>query len=182
MTPSSYELVRDHCEVLIPSSGARVTAFFGMPTGNHLSSLRRHGNAGHLLSDSALKDEALNDSLSVHVLFEANDELVGGIRFTSLKEKSCPINKLGVSEICDLNFNVCEAGRFFIQPEFRSRSLLYLRAASQLMIDISDYQYYAAICQDQFLPLYSRLTTINLANNLSLPERKRKYNLILGKF
>jgi len=155
---------------------------YGLKESANLASLRQGYLEDYLLTENATEEDKKIDAQSIHILYQINNQLIGGIRFTDLGLKSCPIRNLGILSKLNINLNICEAGRLFLKPEFRSKSLQLLRMTSQLMSELGKYEYYMAICHDHFLPLYNQLTTINLANNLSLPQRDKNYNLILGKF
>jgi len=154
---------------------------YGLKKAGNLASFRRRYLEDYLLTDNAIEEDKKIDAQSIHVLYQINNHTIGGIRFTDLRLKSCPIRNLGILGEFNINSSICEAGRFFLKPEFRSNSLKLLRMTSQLMSEVGEYEYYMAICHDQFVPLYNRLITINLANTLSLPHRDKNYNLILGK-
>lgn len=168
----------------VTSDKIELRMVYGLKEADNLVFLRHKYLENHLLTESSIEEDRKLDEESIHVLYQMNNIIIGGIRFTDLELKSCPVRKLGVLDKfnINLNSNACEAGRFFLKLEYRSKSLKLLRMTSKLIKESNKYEYYIAICHDHFVPLYNRLTTINLANNFSLPGRDKNYNLILGEF
>jgi hypothetical protein len=157
---------------------------YGLSELSNIASFRQKYLKDYLLTEDAIEEDKKLDAKSIHVLYQVRNQTIGGIRFTDLSLKSCPVRALGVLDKINItiNSNICEAGRLFLKPEFRSQSLKLLRMTSKLINESGKYDHYIAICHEQLIPLYNELTTINLANNISLPRRGKNYNLILGKF